>query len=115
VLGCTFPRPVQAVDLGSVNVHATIDGASFDLGRRPDTLDPCTGYECWDYDADDDIELIGLACDRVKAASSATVEIGVGCPTQVPEPGGPLGGVAALAALALRARPRRRTVSCSPR
>ncbi|MFO0547774.1 MAG: hypothetical protein U0271_05260 [Polyangiaceae bacterium] len=87
-LGCTYdlpaPPPGQTVDPNKVNVLLTVDGAAELLvPRRSDAADACTGTPCWDYDASDRVELIGAACSAVSEASSARVEIDVGCATKL--------------------------------
>jgi hypothetical protein len=54
-----------------------------DLLKRSDPSDTCATDGCWDYDADGKVILIGKACDAVKSAPDAKVQIVVGCQTNV--------------------------------
>lgn len=87
VLGCTFQLPEvddknKVINKAKVNVQVTIDGGSpVMLPRRSDKQDSCAKVACWDYDQDDNVQLLGKACEDVKNAKSARVEIVVGCLT----------------------------------
>jgi len=83
VLGCTFelPKPAEGdVDPNLVNV---VFGESQSVPRRRDANDACAADYCWDYDADGKVQLIGKACEDLKAKRDAKVNIVVGCKTQV--------------------------------
>lgn len=86
-LGCVYQLPEvddqnQVIDKNKVNVQLTIDGGTpMQLPRRSDPNDGCTKSACWDYNGDGDVELLGKACDMVKQATNAKVEIIVGCMT----------------------------------
>jgi hypothetical protein len=87
-LGCVFELPEppdgSTIDRNEVNVEYRFDGSPpITVPRRSDPLNPCTGVECWDYDAGGDVELLGLACQNVKGATSVEVRIVVGCQTIV--------------------------------
>jgi len=86
-LGCIFempePPPGQTIDQGQVNVSYTFDGVNVDLFRRSDPSNPCTTTGCWDYTADQRIELIGQACTDITNAASVQVRIVTGCMTIV--------------------------------
>lgn len=87
VVGCTYELPEppngESIDLSKVNVQLTLDGAQQDLPRRSSPTDSCTTVDCWDYDIAQDIEILGQACDNLKAAESVEVKIVVGCTTIV--------------------------------
>jgi hypothetical protein len=86
-LGCTYelPKPESGtVDYFMVNVQYSIGGGGMTaLLQRKDQTDACTTDGCWDYDPDHKVLLLGKACDDVKAAADAKVEIVVGCKTNV--------------------------------
>lgn len=86
-LGCVFDLPVppdgMTIDLSEVNVEYTADGNTVSLARRSDPTNPCTVTGCWDYTAEDNVELFGAACQEIKAASTVQVRIIVGCQTIV--------------------------------
>ncbi len=87
-LGCVYevPQPESGtVDPNSVNVDLTADGKSSSPKKRADATDTCTTDGCWDYTdaSQSQIELIGKACDDVKNATTAKVQILVGCPTVI--------------------------------
>ena len=86
VLGCVFELPVPeagVIDKGKVNVVSTVGGMESALFKRKDASNPCTTDGCWDYTADNKVELFGKACDAVKTSTNANVQIVVGCETQV--------------------------------
>ena len=87
LLGCTFELPEAegggVVDKESVNVRSGNAGASKDLYRRKDASNNCSSDGCWDYTPDGKLELLGKACEDVKSATDAKVEIVVGCKTVV--------------------------------
>lgn len=84
-LGCVFDLPVPGgggtIDLDRVNVSYTADGVEVDLARRADPSNPCTDVGCWDYTPDNKVELLGLACNDIKTATSVSVRIVTGCDT----------------------------------
>ena len=86
-LGCVYQVPnVEGgtVDPGLVNVDVNLDGKAGQIPKRPDnSTDACTTDGCWDYtdSSKTQIELLGKACNDVKNASSAKVQIEVGCQT----------------------------------
>jgi len=85
-LGCTYdlptPPPGQTIDPTEVNVEITIGGVKSTLPRRSMPSDTClSGMGCWDYDANNKVVLIGIACTNVSAAVDAKVDIEVGCKT----------------------------------
>ncbi|MBI5536350.1 MAG: VWA domain-containing protein [Deltaproteobacteria bacterium] len=86
-LGCVYELPVPesgTVDKTRVNVqYSTGGGPMTDLLKRSDPNDTCTNDGCWDYDANGKVILIGKACDSVKSAVDAKVQIVVGCQTNV--------------------------------
>ncbi|MEZ4223556.1 MAG: hypothetical protein R3B13_21590 [Polyangiaceae bacterium] len=86
-LGCSFalpePPPGQTLDKGKVNVNVTTDGNLETLKKRSNPGDSCSTDGCWDYDSTDQVILIGKACEDVKKAKDAKVEILVGCETIV--------------------------------
>jgi hypothetical protein len=87
LLGCTFALPVPKsggmVDLNQVNVEYSVGSESpVDIDKRASSSDTCeTGGGCWDYNAMGQVELIGAACTAVENATSANVQILVGCKT----------------------------------
>src|SRR5262249_13032428 len=84
LLGCVFDLPATdggLVDPSLVNVSYTLNGAPIQLYRRSDPTNACTAQGCWDYTSDGRVELIGKACDDVKVAQGAKVDIAVGCQT----------------------------------
>jgi len=87
LLGCTYELPTAAgggvVDREAVNVSVGNGTASADLYRRKDASNTCAADGCWDYTPDGKIELIGKACQDVKTAADAKVQIVVGCQTVV--------------------------------
>jgi hypothetical protein len=87
LLGCTYELPTAdgggVVDKESVNVRSGTAGASKDLYRRKDATNACASDGCWDYTSEGKIELLGKACQDVKSAPDANVEIVVGCKTVV--------------------------------
>jgi hypothetical protein len=86
-VGCTYALPDApgGVVVTEVNVRTTVDGDVTDLAKRVDPSNPCdTAPGCWDYDpAQENVELIGAACDAVMAAQSVTVDVILGCQTIV--------------------------------
>ncbi|HEY4117310.1 MAG TPA: hypothetical protein VGM56_05620 [Byssovorax sp.] len=84
-LGCTYmlptPPPGQTIDPSLVNVLVTISGTTSTIPRRASMSDTCDASPCWDYDANGQVILIGAACTEVQTASSASIDIEVGCMT----------------------------------
>jgi len=84
-LGCTYPLPDpppgETIDPGHVNVVVTINGTDYTIPKRKDPSDTCAADPCWDYDSTGKVQLIGIACSSVSSATSAKVEIYVGCAT----------------------------------
>jgi hypothetical protein len=86
LLGCVFDLPQPeggTLDPGKVNVEVSTDGTTFtELYRRASPGDACTtGSGCWDYNQSGQVVLIGAACTSVEGATSADVQIIVGCQT----------------------------------
>jgi hypothetical protein len=84
-LGCVYdlppPPPGQSIDPTQVNVNLTLDGAVDSLKKRSDPLDLCQIDGCWDYTPDNKVQILGQSCEKLGAASSAKVDIYVGCET----------------------------------
>lgn len=84
-LGCVYPLPAppagQTLDPGKVNVVVTIDGTPYTIPKRSNPQDTCTSAPCWDYDANQNVVLIGIACSTVSTSASAAVDIYGGCAT----------------------------------
>lgn len=84
-LGCVYdlpePPPGETIDPALVNVTATIGMVSATVPKRSDPNDTCQVDGCWDYNATNQVELLGKACEDISAAESAKVEIYVGCTT----------------------------------
>jgi len=87
VLGCVFNLPTPeagTVNLSEVNVSYAVNGGSqTDLYKRATPTEDCSQTGCWDYNASNQVELFGKACTDVEGATSADVEITVGCATVV--------------------------------
>jgi len=87
VAGCTYQLPEppngQSINLSKVNVQLTLDGVTQDLPRRSVPAEPCDTVDCWDYDMSQDIDILGQACEKLKAATEVEVKIIVGCTTIV--------------------------------
>jgi len=88
-LPCTYELPKvddknQSIDRNKVNVQLTLESNKpAIIPRRASTKDPCNSQHCWDFEGPDTVKLIGKACEDVKGAKSAKVEIIVGCLTKV--------------------------------
>ncbi len=84
-LGCTYglpdPPPGQTIDLNEVNVEITQMGMTTTLPRRSNPTDMCTNDGCWDYDANNNVQLIGKACGDATTGVTTEVDIQVGCMT----------------------------------
>jgi len=89
VLGCVYELPKvddknKVIDKNKVNVRVTINGGGAKtLPRRSKPTDTCATSACWDYDKDGNVELLGKACQDLKDATTAKVEIIVGCLTML--------------------------------
>jgi len=86
-VGCTveLPRPPDGsqIDRSKVNVQLQVDGTTSDLSKRANASNPCLTTGCWDYTADGKVELLGKACDDLRAARSVQVKVVTGCMTRV--------------------------------
>ncbi|MEZ4301962.1 MAG: hypothetical protein R3B70_43920, partial [Polyangiaceae bacterium] len=86
-LGCVYdlPKPPdgESIDLDFVNVETTIDGSNTLVPKRKDPNDACTADGCWDYNVAGQVQLLGKTCEDVTKATSAKVDIKVGCETIV--------------------------------
>jgi hypothetical protein len=84
-LGCVYPLPKpppgKEINPDLVNVNITLDGNTFTLPRRSDPNDDCAADGCWDYNADSEVEILGKTCLDISSATSAKVDILVGCET----------------------------------
>jgi hypothetical protein len=85
-LGCVYPLPDpppgETIDLDLVNVDVTVDGVGpTTIPRRSNPNDTCDTDGCWDYNAQNEVVLIGKTCTDVSEAESAKVDIVVGCET----------------------------------
>ncbi len=83
-LSCTFAVPQPdggTVDTSKLNVNITVNGQSRDvLNLPPNSTKTCPADGCWQYTNNNtQIELLGKACDDVKNATTAKVQILVGC------------------------------------
>ncbi|CAN5540807.1 hypothetical protein BH09MYX1_BH09MYX1_46100 [soil metagenome] len=87
VLGCIFELPKGdggLLDPNKVNVDYSVNGgAASGLYKRKSSANDCKNDGCWDYTNDGKVELLGKACEDVKATPNAKVSITVGCDTQV--------------------------------
>jgi hypothetical protein len=89
VLGCVYELPKiddknKVIDKNKVNVRVTINsGGAKTLPKRSNPSDTCSASACWDYDKDGNVELLGKACQDLKDATTAKVEIIVGCLTML--------------------------------
>ncbi|HEY8087411.1 MAG TPA: hypothetical protein VIF09_06190 [Polyangiaceae bacterium] len=86
LLGCVFDLPQPeggTLDPSKVNVEYSTNGTQFtELYRRASPGDACTtGTGCWDYNSSGQVVLIGNACTAVEGATTADVQIIVGCQT----------------------------------
>jgi hypothetical protein len=84
-LGCVYdlPKPPmgEVIDKAFVNVSVTIEGMTTIIKKRSKADDQCLDEPCWDYNAKDQVEIIGKGCADISAAAEAKVEIQVGCET----------------------------------
>jgi hypothetical protein len=84
-LGCVYdlpdPPPGEMIDPTLVNVIVTLDGATTTLPKRSKADDTCADEPCWDYNAKNQVEILGKGCADISAAADAKVEIQVGCTT----------------------------------
>lgn len=83
LLGCELDLPKvwegTTVDRDHVTVEYTIDGKKMQAARRKDKSSTCEQKGCWDYTADDRVELIGKACTDVRSAPGVKIVVQVGC------------------------------------
>jgi hypothetical protein len=86
-LGCTYqlpdPPPGQTIDPSLVNVDVTLMGKTTTIPKRSNPNDTCAMDGCWDYDAKQQVLLIGKTCADVSTATDAKVDIRVGCSTVI--------------------------------
>lgn len=86
-LGCVYDLPTppagETIDPDYVNVETTLDGATTLIPKRKDASDTCAADGCWDYNLGNQVQLLGKTCDDVTKATSAKVDIQVGCQTVV--------------------------------
>jgi hypothetical protein len=86
-LGCVYALPTppvgQTISTDEVNVEIIINGVTYVIPKRSDPTDTCltSSDPCWDYNAQGQVELIGITCSTVSTTPSAEVEIFVGCAT----------------------------------
>jgi hypothetical protein len=86
-LGCTYqlpdPPPGQTIDPSLVNVDVTLMGKTTTIPKRSNPNDTCAMDGCWDYDAKQQVILIGKTCGDVSSATDGKVDIRVGCSTVI--------------------------------
>ncbi len=86
-LGCVYDLPTppagETIDPDYVNVDATIDGTTALVPKRKDPSDNCAVDGCWDYNAGNQVQLLGKTCEDISKATTAKVDIKVGCQTIV--------------------------------
>ena len=86
-VGCILelPRPPDgsSIDRSRVNVRVIADSVTSELAKRQSMTNQCLTTGCWDYTSDGKVELIGKACDDVRAARSIQVKVETGCTTRV--------------------------------
>lgn len=83
---CVYSVPARA-DIHRVNVELQpSNGQTQYLLERSNAADACADGGCWDEDKDGNIELVGTACDDVKADPTTEVQLFLGCPTLVKQP-----------------------------
>ena len=86
-LGCVYDLPPppagQQIDKTLVNVDVTLDGVTAPVYKRKDASDTCAADGCWDYNVGGQVQLLGKTCDDLTKATSAKVDIKVGCETVV--------------------------------
>jgi hypothetical protein len=84
-LGCVYDLPAppagETIDPALVNVDVTLDALTSTLPRRSDPNDDCALDGCWDYNAQGQVEILGKTCSDIGSATTAKVEIEVGCET----------------------------------
>lgn len=84
-LGCVYdlpmPPPGESIDTTLVNVDVTLDGVKTTIPKRSMPADTCAAKPCWDYNAKNQVEIIGKGCTDLGAATEAKVDIVVGCMT----------------------------------
>jgi len=86
-LGCVYDLPVppkgKTINLNLVNVLLTLNGAKSTIPRRSVMTDTCASSDCWDFNANNQVELIGKACADLTTATTAKIDIEVGCKTVI--------------------------------
>lgn len=88
-LGCIYPLPEappgETINLNQVNVRVTIDDMPPQTyPKRSDPSDTCLQSPCWDYSVpDNDVVILGVGCENISKATTAKVEVEVGCDTIV--------------------------------
>jgi hypothetical protein len=84
-LGCVYDLPPppegETIDPSLVNVDVTVEDSTAQIPRRSDPSDDCSVDGCWDYNPTGQVEILGKTCADIGAATSAKVEIRVGCAT----------------------------------
>jgi hypothetical protein len=86
-LGCIYDLPEppvgQTIDPAQVNVRVTLNGSEDTIPKRSNPNDDCATDGCWDYNVQQQVQLLGKTCADVTTATDAKVEIYVGCATIV--------------------------------
>lgn len=86
-LGCVYDLPEppagETIDPDYVNVEVTIDGKTGVVPKRKDAGDNCAADGCWDYNAAQQVQLLGKTCEDLSKATTGKVDIKVGCQTIV--------------------------------
>jgi hypothetical protein len=84
-LGCVYdlPQPTmgEMIDPTLVNVSITINSMTTAIKKRSKADDQCFDEACWDYNAKNQVEILGKGCVDIGEAADAKVEIQVGCET----------------------------------
>lgn len=84
-LGCVYDLPPppsgQELDKTLVNVDVTLDGSTNPVLKRSDPNDSCAADGCWDYNVGGQVQILGKTCEDLSKATSAKVDIKVGCST----------------------------------
>jgi hypothetical protein len=84
-LGCVYdlptPPPGETIDPALVNVNVTLDGITLGIKKRSNPTDDCAIDGCWDYNAQNQVEILGKTCIDLGTATAAKVDILVGCAT----------------------------------
>ncbi len=86
-LGCVYPLPDpppgETIEPNLVNVEVTLDGAVSTVPRRAIPSDKCELDGCWDFNASNEVEILGKSCVDLGKAAKAKVDVVVGCETVV--------------------------------